>query len=351
MRQDGGRLAENFGIMKRSGNLFDTAVSFPHLLASYFKARSGTRKTARLCAFSFLMETELIQLQEELRSGSYQPRPYRYFEVRDPKRRTIAVADFRDRVVHHAVVGVLEPVFERCFIYDSYATRKGKGSHLAVFQAQRYLRQNGWFLKADIEQYFDSIVHDILLDQVARKIKDRRLLDLIARILANGGTTGRGLPIGNLTSQFFANVYLNGFDHWVKEELRLRHYIRYMDDFVFFQMEKAPLKFLRAAAEDWLGKHLNLRLKPTATFINNASNGLHFLGTRVFPALIRLHPDNARRASRKLAMKTQLWENGDLPFEEYEQSLNSYDAHFSVYGTHALRKRIFSTPERTSGVQ
>lgn len=122
--------------MKRVGNLFETATSFPHLLQCYKKARQGTRKSLRLCTFGFQLENELLQLQEELRSGSYQPRPYRYFTVNDPKRRTIAVADFRDRVVHHAVVGVLEPIYERCFIHDSYATRKGKGAHAAVFQAQ-----------------------------------------------------------------------------------------------------------------------------------------------------------------------------------------------------------------------
>lgn len=326
--------------MKRIGNLFERAVSFRHLLQCHRKARQGTRKTQRVCAFGFRLEQEILQLREELLEGAYHPKPYHYFQVRDPKRRTIAVADFRDRVVHHAVAGVLEPIYERCFIHDSYATRKGKGAHAAVFRAQEFLRQSAWFLKTDIAQYFDSIRHEVLLEQLERKVKDRQLLDLVARILANGGQGGVGLPIGNLTSQFFANVYLNGFDHWVKETLRVRRYIRYMDDFVLFGQERQQVKALRQLVEEELAARLHLRLKPAATFINRRDNGLSFLGTRIFPGLIRMHPENARRAARKLALKRAAWEQGALSEETYLQSLNSYFSYFSVYGTHALRKRI-----------
>lgn len=326
--------------MKRIGNLFEKAVSFENLLRSYQKARQGTRKSAAVCSFGFHLEAEILQLREELTDGTYQPRPYRYFEIRDPKQRTIAVADFRDRVVHHAVVSVLEPIYERSFIHDSYATRKGKGAHAAVFQAQRYLRRNEWFFKTDIHKYFDSIRHDILLERIRHKIKDRRLLDLVERILSNGGAVGTGLPIGNLTSQFFANVYLDGFDHWVKERLQVKEYIRYMDDFVLFSPDKAVLKHWKKEVTNWLDQHLQLSLKPAATFFNCRSNGLSFLGARVFPKLIRLHPENARRAARKLERRRLEWENGVLPEEKYLQSLNSYHAWFSVYGTHALRKTI-----------
>lgn len=328
--------------MKRVGNLFETATSFTHLLQCYKKARQGTRKSLRLCAFGFQLENELLQLQQELRTGTYQPRPYRYFTVKDPKRRTIAVADFRDRVVHHAVVGVLEPIYERCFIHDSYATRKGKGTHAAVFQAQKYLRQNQWFLKTDIQKYFDSIRHDVLLELIERKVKDRQLLALIPKILSNGGLAGIGLPIGNLTSQFFANVYLHHFDHWVKEKLRIPHYIRYMDDFVLFQPEKQAVKVLKKAIEEELTQYLGLTLKPSATFINQRENGLSFLGTRIFPGIIRLHPDHARRAAHKLECKQNEWEEGVLSEEKYLQSLNSYASYFSVYGTNGLRKVVMS---------
>ncbi|MBL7794790.1 MAG: group II intron reverse transcriptase domain-containing protein [Saprospiraceae bacterium] len=327
--------------MKRTGGLFEIVTSYDQLLKSYRKARSGTRKTDAVCAYGFHLENNLLELRRELLDGEYHPRPYRYFELKDPKRRTIAVADFKDRVVHHAVVGALEPVFERLFIHDSYATRKGKGAHSAVFQAQRYLRRSPYFLKTDIEKYFDSIDHGILLNLIERKIKDKRLVELISRILANGGRSGVGLPIGNLTSQFFANVYLNGFDQWIKETKREPYYIRYMDDFVIFSNEKTHLKSLLVDMKAWLDTNLNLRLKPGATFMNISDNGLSFLGTRIFPALIRIHPENARRASQKLLKTNIAWKNGDITDESYFQSLNSYDSYFSVYGTREIKKIIF----------
>ena len=337
--------------MKRHGNLFDEAIRFESLLAAARRARAGTRPTEAVCKFNFRLENELLRLQGELLDGSYRPRPYRFFTVQDPKRRRIAVADFRDRVVHHAVVGALEPIFEKTFIHDSYATRKGKGSHAAVFRAQQFLRQGGWFFKTDIEKCFDSVRHDLLLAQVARKIKDPRLLELVARILENGASSplqlaeGQGaelgLPIGNLTSQFFANVHLHDLDVFVKNELRVRHYLRYMDDFVLFFSEKSAARAARAPIADWLSENLSLRLKAKNTLVNSAANGLPFLGTRIFPALIRFHPENARRAERKLLQKKQLFERGECSPEAWAQSLQAYHAIFSAYGTHALRKHIF----------
>lgn len=327
--------------MKRIGHLFETVASFGHLLQCHKKARQGTRKTPRVCAFAFRLEEELLSLRGELLSGAYRPRPYRYFQVRDPKRRTIAVADFRDRVVHHAVVGVLEPLYERRFIHDSYATRKGKGAHAAVSRAQGYLRREAWFLKTDIHKYFDSIRHEVLLGQLGRKVKDARLLELVSLILGNGGSGGIGLPIGNLTSQFFANVYLDGFDHWVKEKLKVQGYVRYMDDFVLFAGCKAQLRGYQEEVSGELSASLGLSLKPSATFINHRDNGLSFLGTRIFPGIVRLHPENARRASRKLALRHRALQSGTLSEECYLQSAGSYCAYFGAYGTYALRRDIF----------
>lgn len=340
MWENDGWLDKIIGIMKRVGYLFEQAISFENLLSSYKKARSGTRKSNSVCAFGFHLEEELLLLRSELLDGEYRPRPYRYFQVRDPKRRTIAVADFRDRVVHHAIVGVLEPIFERSFIFDSYATRKGKGAHAAVFRAQSFLRKEEWYLKTDILKYFDSIQHGVLLSQLRRKIKDEKLLRVIALILANGGVGGKGLPIGNLTSQFFANVYLNEFDHWVKEYLGVEAYVRYMDDFVLFGDSRQAVVDFRNQLEQFLMQRLQLSLKPAATFINRRENGLSFLGTRVFPATLRLHPENARRAFRKLKGKKAAMARGTLVFESYLQSLNSYYAYFSVYGTEAFCKKL-----------
>src|SRR6056297_999097 len=156
-----------------------------------------------LCSFNNLVQN-LTTLREGLEKETYQPGKYRTFEISDPKKRTISVAPFEDRVVHHAIVNILEPIYERRFIYDSYATRKDKGTHKAVRRAQTFLRSNKFYLKMDIQHYFDSVVQDILINIIAKKIKDKRLMRLIETIIRNGGDGMTGLPIGNLTSQFFA---------------------------------------------------------------------------------------------------------------------------------------------------
>ena len=220
----------------------------------------------------------MIELQNELIEATYQPNPYRYFKIYDPKERTISVADFRDRVVHHALINVLEPIYERVFIHDSYATRKNKGTHLAVERAQNFLLFNSWFFKSDIDKYFDSINHQTLLKLLQRKIKDEPLLEIITRIVYNSNDSKVGLPIGNLTSQFFANVYLNHFDQFVKRQLKAKYYIRYMDDFVVFHPDKNQLKTWRIPIRAFLIDELGLQLKAKATFLNSRQNGLTFLG-------------------------------------------------------------------------
>ncbi len=279
-------------------------------------------------------------MKEELTEGSYQPGPYPYFEVQDPKRRTIAVAPFRDRVVHHAVVTVLEPMYERCFISDSYATRKGKGAHAAVFRAQTMLRKNSWYLKTDVQKFFDSVNQNTLLNLLEKKVKDRALLNLTVQIIRNGGRDGLGLPIGNLTSQFFANVYLNRFDYFVKQELNVKHYIRYMDDFVLYGAQKTVLKELLPRIEGFLADKLGLHLKPCSTLLQPQMHGLPFLGVRIFPALIRFLPENSKRMREKIAAKVEAFEQGSLSEKQFLDAMNSYHAQLTVYRTDALRRQI-----------
>lgn len=328
-------------IMRRVNNLFPEVCSFSRLVVSARKARKGNRHSEEANRFWYFLEKEILQLKEELEAQIYQPGPYRYFLIQDPKERIISVAPFRDRVVHHAVVGTIEPVFEKCFIADSYACRTGKGTHRAVFQAQAYLRHNRWFFKSDIEHFFDSVDHKILAGLLERKIKDKKLLDLIASILANGGKDGKGLPIGNLTSQFFANVYLNAFDHFVKEEMRVRHYIRYMDDFVIFHPEKERLKELRKGVEGFLEEKLQLSLKPTATFFNQQPNGLPFLGTRIFPSMIRIRKPSLKRCLGRLKERQHAYAQGRIEMEALVQSTSSIIGHLASYDTLALRQAFF----------
>ena len=326
--------------MRRVGHLFDDFCSFPHLLKSYEKARKGSGHSREFHEFSFFLEQELIKLSEELNTQSYVPGPFRYFRIYDPKERTISVAPFRDRVVHHALVGILEPIFENCFIFDSYATRKGKGTHKAISRAQLFLQQTTWFFKADIDKFFDSVEIEILLGIIQRKIKDPRLLHTIQKILQNGSIKGKGLPIGNLTSQFFANVYLNPLDHFVKQLLGVKYYLRYMDDFVMFHSDKGKLKSYRKEVEMYLKDNLQLQLKYKACFLNQRMNGLSFLGTRIFPNLIRIHPQNLRRMKRRLLRRQLEYEKGVISEEKWLASFQSSWAHLSQMDTLSLRRNL-----------
>lgn len=209
--------------MQRIGNLFEKVVSYDNLLVAFYKARKGT-KTEEAKEFEFNLEKELIKLKKELVDKSYTPRKYRYFVIKEPKERLVSVASFRDRVVHHSIVNILEPIFEKTFIYDSYANRKNKGLHKGIKRLQSMIISNNeYYLKADIEKFFDNINYEIMLNIIKRKIKDKDLIELLKKIIINDDSKLKGLPIGNLTSQFFANVYLTGFDHFIKEKLKIKN--------------------------------------------------------------------------------------------------------------------------------
>lgn len=331
--------------MKRVGKLFDKVCDFDNLLRAYKRAFRASGRTPAACEFCFRLEKEILQLQRELLSGEYQPAPYRYFRISDPKARIISVADFRDRVVHHALVGVLEPVFERRFIYDSYATRKNKGTHKAILRAQSFIRKNFFFLKTDIAKYFDSIDHNILLALISRKIKDKDILALTETILRNsdesrGMRRATGLPIGNLTSQFFANVYLDPLDHFIKDERGVKYYIRYMDDMALFSEDKGFLKEILAMMRDFLKEKLKLELKQSATFINTRIHGIPFLGFRIFPKLKRIKSENLRRFRQRLRQRQWEMESGRIAESAYGMSLQSLVAHLKFGDTMQLRKEM-----------
>ncbi|MBF0623694.1 MAG: group II intron reverse transcriptase domain-containing protein [Magnetococcales bacterium] len=313
--------------MKRVGNLFDFIVDFGNLLSAAKRARQGCGWGVETSRFFFHLEPELLELREQLTQGTYQPGAYRFFEVRDPKRRTIAVAPFRDRVVHHAVVAVLEPVYERMFIHDSYATRKGKGTHAAIERAQRFLRRWPCYLKMDVEKFFDSVNHDTLLNLLARKLDDPALLSLLERIIRNSSLPGIGLPIGNLTSQFLANVYLDPFDHLIKDRWGVPGYVRYMDDWVIFGDEPENLRPLIPAIEQFLADHLGLRPKPDGTRLNRAQHGLGFLGVRIFPGYIRQIRASRQRGLRRLKERHDEWRCGLLSDDRLSHSLDSLVGH------------------------
>ena len=333
--------------MKRKGFLFENLCSFANLLDAFRKAYRGSGRTHPACEFYFHMEPKLLELKTELEQGRYHPSPYRYFTIFDPKERVISVAPFRDRVVHHALVNILEPVFDPTFIFDSYATRAGKGTHAALKRAQSFARNSAYYLKTDIAKYFDSVNHDILLHLIRRKIKDDKVIHLSEIIIRNSDTSrglanGKGLPIGNMTSQFFANVYLNPLDHFLKEHSRIRYYIRYMDDMLVLSDSKSELKQIHQRMEEYVRDQLMLTFNPNATQLNTVAHGIPFLGFRVFPNLLRVKKENITRMKNRLNRRKAELESGRITEEHFVMSVRSMFAHIGFGDSYRLRKSLMA---------
>ncbi len=332
--------------MRRVGNLFEKVYDFKNLLSAFNNAFKGKKSVRACCLYNFNLEREILILQDELESGAYKPGRYKYFKIIEPKERVISVAPFRDRIVHHALINVIGPLFERRFIYDSYATRKDKGTHRAVRRSQQFFRHNRYYLKFDIRKYFDSINHDILFSLLSRKIKDTRLLSLLSIIIKNSdlsrnNVVGKGLPIGNLTSQFFANVYLDLFDHYIKDELGIKHYVRYMDDCVLFDKNIDTLKEYLRLSEYFLMHRLGLVIKEKSIIINSSLNGLPFLGYRVFPSTLRLKKENIRRLKAKLKLREVQLNNGTISEEKFYNSTLSIINYALFADSLKLRRALF----------
>ncbi|MEB3826032.1 RNA-directed DNA polymerase [Phormidium sp. CCY1219] len=284
--------------MKRYGNLFPQIVDYANLIKAARNAARGKRFRENVLRFNYNLEAELETLQLELYSKSYLPGPYQTFEILEPKRRMISAAPYRDRVVHHAVCNIIAPIFERSFIGDSYANRLGYGTHRALQRFTKFARSNPYILQCDIRKYFPSIDHAILKEQLRRKIKCRDTLWLLDTIIDGSNEQEtiilhfpgddllaplqrrRGLPIGNLTSQFFANVYLNGFDHFIKEELKVKKYLRYVDDFALFSRDRSFLADARIGLESYLAT-LRLKIHPIKSQLFETRKGANFVGFRV----------------------------------------------------------------------
>jgi hypothetical protein len=343
--------------MHPPSDLYAQICSFENLYLAYRKARRGKRGKESVAEFEFDQEEALYRLREELLSEAWQPGPYHSFYIHDPKHRLISAAPFRDRVVHHALCNVIEPLWEPAFIFDSYANRLGKGTHRALLRCQHFARRYPYVLQCDLEQYFPSIDHAVLRQVLSRKVADPQALSLIDRILASGPgelTTTyqmrwfpgdelfaplrpRGLPIGNLTSQFWANVYLNGFDHFVKRELRCKAYLRYVDDFLLFAEDKATLWRWQAAIQARLAS-LRLSLHPPQVY--PVCTGIPFLGFRIYPTHRRLKRRKGIAFQRRLKENFYLWMQGKLPRSRLDASVQSWVAHASWGDTYALRQKV-----------
>jgi len=317
---------------RKVGQLFAQFVDFSNLYRAWVKARQGTGWNTETRQFCFQLERELLSLQTELETGDYKPQDFRFFTIRDPKHRIISVAPFRDRVVHHALVQILMPIFEPSFIYDSYATRVDKGTHKAIVRAQGFVRRYQWYYKLDIEQFFATIQHDVMISAISHKIKDKRLLQMIEAIIRHP-QLAQGLPIGNLTSQFFANIYLNQMDHLIKEQFQVKGYLRYMDDFVLFSDDKGLLKQQVEELEVYIENELKQRIKPSARCLNRSHQGLSFLGMRIFPSLLRHCPANRQRSLQRIKSKLEAYERGFITEQQMTDSIQCSWAHLHYFAS------------------
>jgi retron-type reverse transcriptase len=304
------------------------------------------------------LEDNLLALQRELETKAYCPSPYVSFIIHEPKRRLISAAPFPDRVVHHALCNLIEPIFERGFIGDSYANRVGKGTHRALDRCQAFARRYRYVLSCDVRQFFPSVDHTLLRDILGRKLHDPDVMWLVDRILESGvGVLSeeydmiwfpgddlfavnrpRGLPIGNLTSQFWANCYLNPFDHFVKRELRCKGYVRYVDDVLLFADDKALLWAWREAVSERLAR-LRLTIHPGA-HPRPVTEGIPFLGFVVFPDRRRLKRRKGIAYQRRLRRLLEAYVDGEIPLERVTASVQGWANHARYGNTLGLRKAM-----------
>jgi retron-type reverse transcriptase len=345
--------------MKRFGGLWEDLVSWPNLRGALDCAARGKRRRPDVAAFLLEWEPRIVALQRELRAGAYLPGGYRTFLVREPKPRHISAAPFRDRVVHHALTQVLEPIFERRFVPQSYACRRGFGTHRAIEAAERACRAFPFVLQCDIRKYFPSVDHEILKAQLAHTVKCPPTLRLAGAIvdgsnpqepaeayfpgddLFTPGERRRGIPLGNQTSQFFANVYLNGMDHFILRQIRPRAYCRYVDDFLLFHEDRDFLDGARARIEGYLAE-LRLRLHGGKSRVSRTADGVTFLGWRILPDRRRLVRPNVIRFRRRIRALQRQYRSGEMGWQEVAARLQAWNAHASHGDTWALRQQIFA---------
>jgi RNA-directed DNA polymerase len=340
--------------------LYEQVCDWENLLLAYRKAAKGKRGHAPAAAFEYHLEDNLLHIQTELQDRTYRPGRYESFYIHEPKRRLISAAPFRDRVVHHALCNIIEPIFERSFISDSYANRVGKGTHRAIDRAQEFARRYCYVLPCDVRQFFPSIDHSILQMILERKLSDASLLWLIGRILAGGrnvlsgeydmvyfagddllaGERARGLPIGNLTSQFWANCYLSAFDHFVKRELRCPAYLRYVDDFLLFGDDKAMLWAWKQALVQRLSD-MRLTIHMESAQVKPVSEGLPFLGFQVFPTHRRLRRRKGIAYQRRLKLLMHDVATGALDAAQATASVQGWVNHVRFAATWGLRRALF----------
>src|SRR3989344_4172049 len=329
--------------MQTYNNIYPRIYSYNNLYLAYKKARKGKPKKDYVIEFESNIESNSLSLQQELINQTYQPKPLKTFIIRDPKLRKISKSDFRDRIVHHALINIIEPIFDKIFIYDNYANRKNKGNSNALLRLKSFIKKVSknnnkkvYCLKCDVKHYFENINHEILINIIGKRIKDKKVINLIELILENHYSV-IGMPLGNLTSQFLANVYLNELDYFIKHNLKIKYYLRYVDDFVIFNNNKGNLELYKQKINNFLKNNLKIELHKEKSKIMQLKQGTSFLGFRHF-----YHYSILKKNKRNL-LKNKLF----IIIKEYKETKNynelisrieSLFAYLELANTYNLRK-------------
>ncbi len=323
---------------------FDDKLTFKNMLDAHYRAREGKRKKKEIILFEMDLETNIIRIIDEIRNNTYKFGKYREFKVYEPKERIIKSLPYRDRIVHQWYIEeFIKPYFYKRFINDTFACLDNRGTHLAVKRVQKYMRimkrkyGSYYVLKCDVKKYFYSIDKEILIDILSKKISDKKLLNFSKIILDDGEPLG--IPIGNFTSQYFANIYLNELDHYIKEELRVVYYVRYMDDFILLLEDKDTCRLLLNKIKEFLDEKLHLSLNAKSRYFKNIK-GINFCGYRIFETHILLR----KRFKKKVYKNIRLWKrlavSKQFNSQKFMLSYNSFKGHASHANSYNFFRKV-----------
>jgi len=342
--------------MKTYKNLYPKLCSYKNLELAFRKASKGKSKKFYVVEFKKELNQNLLNLKKELVWETYHPAPLTKFTIKDPKTRLIRKSVFKDRIVHHAIINILEPIYEPRFIADNFANRIDKGTIAAIQRFDKFKKQvskngklikrpfnnntvKGYIFKADIRKFFDSVDQAKLIEILKRKIKDEKVIWLIIKIIKNFDNKRKGMPLGNMTSQFFANVYLNDLDQFIKRKLKMKYYLRYVDDFVVLHKRKDTLEDAKDKIEKYL-KNLKLELHPDKSKIFSLYQGVDFLGFKIFYYYKRARRRNVNHFKSRLENLEKRYKQGELNKEEFLAKVNGWLAYVMWGDTYKLRVSI-----------
>lgn len=322
--------------MKRHSNLFEQICDIENLRLAFKRASRHKHRQRKIKNVEKDLENKLLALQQDLLSGEYKTSAYKTKKIYEPKERIIYILPFYpDRIVHHAIMNVLEPIWNNLMYYHSYACRKNKGQHAGSRKCMEYVRKYRYCLQCDVSKFYPNVNHAILKEILRKKIKDKRLLLLLDEII-DSAEGDKNVPIGNYLSQWFGNLYLNELDERVKHVYKIKPYLRYCDDFVFFGNDKAELNKIKADISKWMYSRLKLKLSKCSLY--PTSQGVDFLGYRHFPNKILVRKRTAKRVKKNVRGLIYKIRHKEITPEQALSTIASHEGWIKHAQTYNLRK-------------